>query len=207
MSTTGWRAWHSGQMPEHTTLVSALMDSNLPTSEKTLRRLEAEVSSIFGAGVLVPSEVLTFITIRLLCDQVLRDRLDRELRHAAAPGTSVWQTLDTLPYLQAVLLETFRMVHGCARRLQREAPDDDLHYTGQWTPPNKSSPVKVQYVIPRGSSIGMSALLVHNNEELFPRAGEFRPERWLNREGKLDKRLQQYLLTFSKGSRQCVGTK
>ncbi|KAL8964535.1 MAG: hypothetical protein Q9197_006889 [Variospora fuerteventurae] len=36
---------------------------------------------------------------------------------------------------------------------------------------------------------------------IFPTPGEFRPERWLNNDPKLD----QYMCSFSKGSRSCIG--
>lgn len=46
----------------------------------------------------------------------------------------------------------------------------------------------------------MSAGLVHQNPSVFPSPKEFRPERWLNNPS-----LSRYLVSFSKGSRQCVG--
>lgn len=36
---------------------------------------------------------------------------------------------------------------------------------------------------------------------VFPTPDEFRPERWLNNDPKLD----QYMCSFSKGSRSCIG--
>jgi cytochrome P450 len=48
--------------------------------------------------------------------------------------------------------------------------------------------------------VSMSASLIHINPHIFPEALEFRPERWLDNKG-----LDRYLVSFSKGSRQCVG--
>lgn len=46
----------------------------------------------------------------------------------------------------------------------------------------------------------MSAGLMHLDPRIFPSPLEFQPERWLENKG-----LDRYLVSFSKGSRQCVG--
>ena len=68
-----------------------------------------------------------------------------------------------------------------ATRLQRIAPDEVMQYK-DWS-------------IPPGTSTGMTAVLVHNNPEIFPYPREFDPERWVE-----NPRLDKYLLSFSKGS-------
>lgn len=49
----------------------------------------------------------------------------------------------------------------------------------------------------------MSAPIVHASEKVFPDSENFTPERW--QQG--DKHLENYLVSFSKGSRQCLGIK
>lgn len=49
----------------------------------------------------------------------------------------------------------------------------------------------------------MSHIFVHWNEEIFPNAREFQPERWLD----CDKELDSHLVSFSKGPRSCIGIK
>lgn len=46
----------------------------------------------------------------------------------------------------------------------------------------------------------MSAGLMHLDDRIFPAPLEFQPDRWL-----INKTLDKYLVSFSKGSRQCVG--
>ena len=46
----------------------------------------------------------------------------------------------------------------------------------------------------------MSSLLLHLNPKTFPEPSRFRPERWIE-----NLRLSRYLVSFSKGSRQCLG--
>ena len=45
----------------------------------------------------------------------------------------------------------------------------------------------------------MTAYLFHHNEAIFPSSYEYRPERWLD-----NPRLDKYLVSFTKGTRQCV---
>jgi hypothetical protein len=44
---------------------------------------------------------------------------------------------------------------------------------------------------------------MHHNETVFPDSHRFKPERWLDPAER--KRLEKYMVAFSKGSRQCIG--
>ncbi len=46
----------------------------------------------------------------------------------------------------------------------------------------------------------MTSYLVHHNKTIFPSSHEYVPQRWLD-----NPRLDKYLVSFSKGTRQCVG--
>jgi cytochrome P450 len=46
------------------------------------------------------------------------------------------------------------------------------------------------------------------NSTIFPNPKEFRPERWIDAEGKFDYALEKkHLINFGRGSRQCLGMK
>lgn len=55
------------------------------------------------------------------------------------------------------------------------------------------------WIIPAGTPVSMTSILIHHDESIFPNSEEFRPERWE------DPLLERYLVAFSKGSRQCLG--
>ena len=112
-----------------------------------------------------------------------------------------WSKLEQLPYLSAVILETIRLSYGVATRLPRVAPDETLIYEGEF----QDKPV--QHVIPPGTAISMSSVIMHANQDIFPEPDEFRPERWLTENGTRRKELEGYLISFSKGTRQCLGIK
>ena len=59
------------------------------------------------------------------------------------------------------------------------------------------------YTIPAGAAVGMSALFIERNDDVFPNANAFVPERWL--EPGAPAKLEPYLLAFGKGSRDCIG--
>lgn len=49
----------------------------------------------------------------------------------------------------------------------------------------------------------MSIVLLHHNESIFPKSHTFLPERWLSQSQGM--RLDKYMVSFGKGSRQCLG--
>jgi cytochrome P450 len=49
----------------------------------------------------------------------------------------------------------------------------------------------------------MSSYMVHTDENIFPDPFTFNPDRWIGNV----KQLEKYLVSFSKGSRQCLGMK
>jgi cytochrome P450 len=80
-------------------------------------------------------------------------------------------------------------------RLPRVARDEDLVYSNRG----------FNYVVPRGTAIGMSAFVNHYQEHIFPDPESYVPERWIDSEGKPNHSMEKYILSFSKGSRQCIG--
>jgi cytochrome P450 len=97
--------------------------------------------------------------------------------------------------------------YGVATRLARYAPDETLFYEGSYIPKGETTAKTVKYVIPPGNAIGMTNVLIHHNPDIFPNPDKFEPTRWLTGEGKRRIELERYLLSFSKGSRQCLGMK
>lgn len=144
--------------------------------------------------------VLSIATFHLLAKPSLLEKLQTELRTAVVDETALplWSTLEKLPYLGGVVLEALRLMYGVASRITLVSPDEDIYYPA-------ASTSATQYSVPSGYGIAMSSYMIHMNPSLFPEPSEFRPERWLNSQGQRDKRLEKYLMSFSRGHRQCVG--
>jgi cytochrome P450 len=94
--------------------------------------------------------------------------------------------LEGLPYFTAVLQEGLRLAIPLSHRLSRIFQQKTLVYQDKLIPP--------------GTAICMTPLLLHQNEDVFPDAEVFRPERWLS-----DEKLQRHLVAFSRGPRSCLG--
>ena len=56
------------------------------------------------------------------------------------------------------------------------------------------------YTIPPGTTTSMSTFITHTSRDVFQDPYSFRPQRWLD-----SPKLSQSFITFSRGSRNCVG--
>lgn len=189
---------------ERATLFQTLLESDLAAGEKTAARLHADATAVLGAGTETTSWALAVATFHLLAAPA---RLAR-LRAALAPHVPDARALPAgadlearVPYLAAVVLEGLRLSYGVSARTAREPPASQppLVYRGEF----RKRPVEL--VLPPGYAVGMSAVLAHHDEALFPDSHAFRPERWLDDRGERRRDLERGLLAFSKGSRACLG--
>lgn len=176
------------------TIVHEIFDSNLPPEDKTVERVFSDVATVTGAGFETTASVLRLITYYVYSNADILERLRAELAEAAARSSSTdglieLHTLERLPYLTAVLMEGMRLSPALATRLQRIAPDRDLIYD-KWR-------------IPAGTPVGMTVLLMHTDEKLYPDPKRFDPERWVNPEAR--KKAEKTYAPFSRGTRICLG--
>ena len=180
-----------------------LFESNLPDSEKTVFRLVGEAAGLIGAGSETTAWTLSVVTTHLLENPEMLSKVQAELKSIVKDLTNLpkWSELEKLPYFGAVITEAIRLSYGVATRLARIAPDDAMHYSGVW---NDES---VELTIPPGTPVGMTNVLIHANETIFPKADQYLPERWLNADSTRRIDLEKYLLSFSRGTRQCIGMK
>ncbi|KAI1113889.1 cytochrome P450 [Nemania sp. NC0429] len=91
-----------------------------------------------------------------------------------------------LPYLKAVLMEGLRISLAFGTRLSRIAPDRDLLY-GRWR-------------IPAGTPVGMTLVILHSDENVYPEPRSFNPDRWMGPDGGA-----KSFAPFLRGTRACLG--
>lgn len=179
---------------EHPTIFYEIIHSkDLPPSEKTPKRLEGEAAAILGAGAVTTAWTLTVEMYHLTVNPEKLARLRTEI-NGLMPDPhrpAKLQQLEKLPYLTAVIMESLRLSNGVSTRLARIAPDRSIYFQ--------------EWEIPKGTPVGMTSTLIHQNPEIFPEPYEFVPERWLDPAER--QRLEKYLVPFSRGSRQCAGIK
>ncbi|KAI4867321.1 cytochrome P450 [Hypoxylon rubiginosum] len=180
-------------LPEGKTIFHEIIRSNIPESEKETRRLTDEAMVIVIAGSETTASTLAAIMYHLLADRKLFARLRAELETVMPDRNElpVASKLDKLPLLNALIQEAIRLYPGATHRQDRTCPDEDLVYEA----PNGQT-----YVIPAGSAVGMAAPILNRNPDTYDRPNEFIPERYLE-----NPKLLKYQMSFSKGTRQCIG--
>ncbi|CDM33000.1 Cytochrome P450 [Penicillium roqueforti FM164] len=177
---------NGGKVDGQATMFGALCDPSLPVQERTLDRLQDEGFSLIGGGTETTTGTLKIVMFHLLNEKALLLKLREELEQYPS---STWADLEKLPYMRGTINEGLRL-SGVITRLPRRAPDEALVYK-QWT-------------IPPNSLMSTSSHFVHTNSDLFPNPLAFDPERWIRAEA-AGQRLEHMIVTFSKGSRQCMG--
>lgn len=179
------------------TAFDVLLNSDLPDHEKSDERLQGEAGVFMIAGTDTTSWTLTVATFCILQSPAILKKLTGELLTVVEDPRSLpsWLTLEQLPLLSGVVNEALRLSYGVPGRSSRIATHEDLIYRGCWTPPGTKEVLKVTHVVPRGFDVGMSTLLLHHNEEVFPDSEEFLPERWLNEDGSRRRDLERFLFT------------
>jgi cytochrome P450 len=168
-----------------------LLFGDLPPEEKTIPRLVAEGQTVIAAGQVTTADYLKKTSYHLISNPSILAKLRQELESVMPEPDKLppCQTLEQLPYLTAVVNEGFRISYGVTHRLQRVSPDEDLRFQ--------------DWVIPKGTPVGMTSIFMHDNEERFPNPKVFDPERWT--QGEKSRNLERYLVNFSKGTRGCLG--
>ena len=100
-----------------------------------------------------------------------------------------FEKLEKPPYLDCVCQEGLLIPGATPSFLGRIGPEGGLNICG--------------YSVPAGTTIGMQGYTNHRNEQVYPNAEAFLPERWFDPtpEMKLN------FLPFSSGPRACIGLK
>ncbi|KUJ12594.1 cytochrome P450 [Mollisia scopiformis] len=171
------------------TIVHEIMDSSLPTSDKSFERVAGDVATVTSAGFETTSSALRLIIYHVFSKPDILQRLRTELATLGSADKFEWRRLEQLSYLTSVLMEGLRMSPGVVSRLARIAPDRDIMYK--------------EWVIPAGTPVGMSVLTLHMDKTLYPDPRHFDPDRWMDLE--VRKRADKVFAPFSKGTRMCIG--
>ena len=153
---------------------------------------------LVAAGGDTTGATISVLLYHLIANPTKLARLRTELRPLFSDPSNkpTWHQLEDVPYMTAAVKEALRMNQGVVSRIPRCAPDRDIRYK--------------DIIIPRGTPVGMSTPDIHDNADIFADPKTFMPERWLAKVGDDTEtvgRLDKWLVSFSKGSRQCLGMK
>uniref|UniRef100_A0A1Q3FTA0 Putative cytochrome p450 n=1 Tax=Culex tarsalis TaxID=7177 RepID=A0A1Q3FTA0_CULTA len=160
--------------------------SNDPDTSYTEFQITATVLDLFIAGGLNNSVVLD----QLLLMMVVRPDIQAKLHETIdqLQDRVRWSDRDKLPYVQAVILEVQRFYPTIAFGGPRRALQD-CTIGG--------------YRIPKGTTLFPDLKSVHHEQEYWKDPEVFRPERFLDDNGKLHN--TERVVPFSLGKRRCLG--
>lgn len=137
------------------------------------------------------------------CYKKLQAELDEAVRDGKIAsqenGLITWTESQTLPYLDAVIKESFRMHPAAGLPLERITPPQGIEISGQH--------------IPGGTIVGCSAWVIHRHEATFCPSqnlkaypvDSFMPERWIDASTAQRKEMEGTMFQFGAGSRTCIG--
>ena len=170
-----------------------VLQSNPSPQDNSAEKIAREGMSLLIAGTETTAVTLSLITYHLLVNPDKLARLREELEQAAPNSNSLppISRLEAVPYLYACVQEGLRLAYGTSNRLTRVS---------------RTAMKYRDWDIPAGTPVGMTTIFMHNDECIFPDHKAFVPERWLEkREDGV--RLEKYLTSFGRGTRQCLGIK
>ncbi|XP_006258949.1 cytochrome P450 27C1 isoform X1 [Alligator mississippiensis] len=161
----------------------------LLSKELTLEEIYANMTEMLLAGVDTTSFTLSWVTFLLAKHPEVQQSVYEEIVNKL--GKDHVPTADDvpkLPMIRAVLKETLRLfpvLPGNGRVTQ-----EDLIVGG--------------YLIPKGTQLALCHYATSYDEENFPMANEFQPERWL-RKDHMDRVDNFGSIPFGYGIRSCIG--
>ncbi|PNS18690.1 Isotrichodermin C-15 hydroxylase [Sphaceloma murrayae] len=166
----------------------------------TQRQVLSSCTSMIFAGSETTAISLSSVFYHLLKHPRVFAKLMQELDENAANGTIAerdyhqvsWAEAQKLPYLDAVIQESFRIHPAAGLTLERITPPQGITVCGQH--------------IPGGVIVGCSPWVLHRRPEVFGEdVDTFRPERWLEAKPEQLKEMKATMFQFGAGSRTCIG--
>ncbi|XP_042225562.1 cytochrome P450 2L1-like [Homarus americanus] len=168
------------------------MEAQQSNPESTMSELDlwVHVADLFTAGSETTNHTLMWALMILAKYPDVQARVQREIDDVVARGTlPTLQDKPKLPYLEAVIHEVNRFVSLAPLGFTHSARTD-TQLAG--------------FTIPKGTMIIPNQEMCHKDPTYWEKPEEFYPEHFLDSEGKLSLRKENYL-PFSIGRRVCPG--
>lgn len=154
------------------------------------------IMSTIGAGADTTAGTLTYTLYFLSKNPAARSKLlqviEENLRVGTLSNMPRWAEVNSMPYLDAVLKESMRLLPVASWGLDRVVPPAGAMIAGKF--------------IPGGTVVRCQIDAIHLDEDVYGKdSTSFRPERWLEANEDQRRRMDRSFLTFSAGKRVCTG--
>ncbi|ODM89471.1 Methyl farnesoate epoxidase [Orchesella cincta] len=159
--------------------------------ENGAKNLEAVVGDLFLAGSESTSFTLSFATLYLILNKNVQRNAQEELDRVIGPSCQVsLRDKPSLPYTEAVILETLRLSSIAPLGFPHRLLVDTMFHG---------------YHLPKDVTVMAGLYTIHHDPKIWGEdANEFQPERFLN-ENKTRVIHHEALMAFSTGRRVCLG--
>ena len=155
------------------------------------RALRDEIIAFLCAFTDAPTAALCFALHHVARVPAIRDRVEREVSDVLGDRTAKPGDLQRLEYVQAVFKETLRLEPPPYVMRARQAEEDC---------------VLGGYPLPKGTLVYVGMRVLHHRADGWARAGEFRPERWLERSQRDGPVCPEHAyIPFGSGPHTCAG--
>uniref|UniRef100_H3B3V3 Cytochrome P450 family 27 subfamily C member 1 n=1 Tax=Latimeria chalumnae TaxID=7897 RepID=H3B3V3_LATCH len=170
-------------------ITGGLLTYLLMSKELTVEEIYANTTEMLLAGVDTTSFTLSWTTYLLAKHPEVQQAVYEEIvNNLGTQQLPTAEDVSKLPLIRGVLKETLRLfpvLPGNGRVTQ-----EDMVIGG--------------YLIPKGTQLALCHYTTSYDEDLFPSAKEFRPERWLRKDN-LDRVDNFGSIPFGYGIRSCIG--
>ncbi|XP_062602731.1 cytochrome P450 2B4-like isoform X5 [Saccostrea cucullata] len=176
-------------------LIDAFLLEQKQTSDEinslfTAKNLNQTLRDMFQAGTETSSTTLRWALLFLIHYPHWQKRIQKEIDDVIGQGQPNMKQKEQLPMVEAFILETQRLGNTTPMTAPHAAKED-FTYKG--------------HLFPKGTSVLClldSALM---DPETFPEPSKFKPERFLDDNGRCREDLKDKLISFSVGPRVCLG--
>ncbi|KAI3444656.1 hypothetical protein Pfo_001321 [Paulownia fortunei] len=178
---------------EKNDLVEALIDLNQKDEAELSRNdIRHLLLDLFVAGTDTTSGTVEWAMAELLRKPVKMSRVRGEITDIIGKNQIIQESdIPRLPYLQAVVKETFRL-HPAAPFLVPHKAEADVEING--------------YTVPKNAQILVNVWASGRDSRTWPNADSFMPERFLDHNDQIDFRGKDFeLIPFGAGRRICPG--
>ncbi|XP_062853830.1 cytochrome P450 27C1 [Trichomycterus rosablanca] len=165
-----------------------LLTHMLVTKEMNLEEIYANMTEMLLAGVDTTSFTLSWSTYLLAKHPTVQQQIYEEVTSVLGGRVPTADDVPQLPLIKGLVKETLRLypvLPGNGRITQ-----EDLVVGG--------------YFIPKGTQLALCHYFTSMDEETFPEANDFRPDRWLRKDA-LDRVDNFGSIPFGYGIRSCIG--
>ncbi|XP_065149745.1 cytochrome P450 27C1 [Paramisgurnus dabryanus] len=165
-----------------------LLTHMLVTREMNVEEIYANMTEMLLAGVDTTSFTLSWSAYLLARHPMVQEQIFEEVDRVLGGRVPVGEDVANLPLIRGLVKETLRLfpvLPGNGRITQ-----NDLIVGG--------------YFIPKGTQLALCHYSTSMDEENFPRAEEFRPDRWIRKDA--SDRVDNFgSIPFGYGLRSCIG--